>query len=338
MRLLNRVSPLLLIAILFGGCQAPPRTQTELWLGTGCTITVYGRGSGGRAVEAAFDRVERIHRLMSLQEPGSELNTVNDAPVGSAVEVSEETATVLREALRVSVLSDGGFDPTVGALVKLWDIGGADATQIPPPEAVAEATASVDYRAVTLSSRDVTRGGAGSVIDLGGIAKGYAADEAALALVQGGVRAALLDFGGNILLVGQKPDRTPWRVGVQNPLDNRGRYLGVLELEGGSVVTSGVYERFFVKDGVRYHHILDPGTGYPARTGLLSVTIVAPSSMTADALSTAVFVLGQERGMVLVESIPDTEALFVTEDREVVVTAGLRNRFRLTDEEFRLAP
>jgi thiamine biosynthesis lipoprotein len=316
-------------------CSSPPRSQSELWLGTGCTITIYGPGARG-AFQTAFRRVEEIHNAMSLQEPESELNSINNAATGEWTTVSADTARVLEEAVRISEETSGAFDFTVGALVRLWDIQEQRPASLPNPEAIRLAASGVDYRAVTVDGDRVQKTARGIVLDLGGIAKGYAADQAAEALRQSGVRTALLDFGGNILLIGSKPDGSPWRVGVQNPLDGRGRSIGILELEESSVVTSGVYERFFLIDDVRYHHILDPETGYPARTGLLSVTVVADSSMIADALSTAVFVLGPEKGLDLVRRTPGVEALLVTEDKSVRVTSGLGERFRLTDRDYRL--
>ena len=178
---------------------------------------------------------------------------------------------------------------------------------------------------------------AGMGVDVGGIAKGYAADEAARILGDAGVESALLDFGGNILVMGTKPDGSPWRIGVQRPDAERSRYIGIVRTADKTVVTSGPYERFFVQDGVRYHHILDPATGFPARNGIQQVTIVAERSMDADALSTSTYVMGLERGFDLIESLDGVEAIFVTEDRDVYVTSGVPDFFELTDDDYTLA-
>jgi thiamine biosynthesis lipoprotein len=173
-------------------------------------------------------------------------------------------------------------------------------------------------------------------VDVGAIAKGYAADQAARILMDAGVEHALLDFGGNILTIGNKPDGSQWRIGIQHPEESRNQYLGILEGVDETIVTSGPYERYFIEEGVRYHHILDRRTGYPARNGLLSATIVAEESMRADALSTATFVLGMEEAQELVLSLEDVEAIFVTEEQEVWVSPGLRERFELTAPNYEL--
>jgi thiamine biosynthesis lipoprotein len=175
-------------------------------------------------------------------------------------------------------------------------------------------------------------------LDLGAIAKGYAGDEAARIAGEAKVKRAIFDLGGNIVALGwreqKKNESLPWRIGIQNPVSGRGAYLGVVPVHDMSVVTSGVYERNFESGGKRYHHLLSTTDGYPVENGLLSVTIVTASSTDADALSTVVFTLGFERGKALVDSIPDTEAIFIFDDRSVRITAGLRGIFTLTDNEF----
>ena len=167
-------------------------------------------------------------------------------------------------------------------------------------------------------------------------AKGYAADELSRLLEARGVPFAVIDLGGNVFCHGRKPDGTPWRVGVQDPLSARGGYLGIVEIESGAVVTSGTYERFFEEDGVRYHHLLDSATGAPARNGLASVTIVSSSAQLADALATALFVAGPEEGYGLIVSQPLAEAVFVMEDGTVRMSPGLKGRFTLRPGDWRL--
>jgi thiamine biosynthesis lipoprotein len=177
-------------------------------------------------------------------------------------------------------------------------------------------------------------------IDLGAIAKGYAADEAARIAKEGKVKRGIIDLGGNILALGWRGERgkelLPWRIGVQNPFGNRGEYIGVLAVHDTSIVTSGVYERYFDNGGTRYHHILSTVNGYPVDNGLLSVTIVTERSIEADALSTAVFAMGFDRGRALIDSLPNTDAVFVFADRSVKITEGLSGIFTLTDNEFTL--
>ncbi|HKJ85476.1 MAG TPA: FAD:protein FMN transferase, partial [Spirochaetia bacterium] len=268
----------------------------------------------------------------------TELMAVNDAAGEEAVVVSPDTFEVVRQAVEYSRRTEGAFDVTVGPLVSLWGIGSGGEV-VPAEQLIAEARASIDYAKVQLdpARRTIYLPDPAMGVDVGGIAKGYAADEAARILREQGVDSALLDFGGNILTVGEKPDGSPWRIGIQVPDAGRGEYLGIAEVVDLAVVTSGTYERYFIYDGVRYHHILDTETGYPARNGIESVTIITPESMRADALSTALFVMGAERAMAYVESQPDVEALFVNTENEVFMSSGMGDYFSLTNEAFTIS-
>jgi len=329
-------------ALSLGACSSPParQSETEFVLGTTITVTTYGRTPDG-LFESIFARVREIEERMSTSEEDytmTELMAVNDAAGEEPVRVSPDTYEVVRQAVEYSRSTGGAFDVSVQPLVALWGIGTADPA-IPAQEAIGEAVAAVDYRRVRLDGdgQTVFLAEPGMGIDVGGIAKGYAADEAARIIRELGVESALLDFGGNILTVGDKPDGSAWRIGVQLPDASRGDYLGIAEVVDLAVVTSGTYERYFVEDGVRYHHILDTETGYPVRNDLDSVTIITAESIRADALSTAVFAMGAQAGMGFVESQPDVEALFVTSDRKVYLSSGMADYFELTHEDFTLA-
>ena len=328
-------------AVTLAGCDRPPERQsrTELLLGTTVTVTTYGNG-GSDAIDAVFRRVEEIERKMSTSEGDydrTELMDVNTVSGTEPVVVSADTFGVVQRALEFSASTGGAFDVTVYPLVKLWGIG-TEGARIPSAEEIETATALVDYRRVRMNGdrRSIYLPETGMGIDVGGIAKGYAADEAARILREAGVRHALLDFGGNILTVGRKPDGSPWRIGIQVPDASRGNYLGVASVEDKAVVTSGTYERFFIEDGVRYHHILDTRAGYPVQNGLRSVTVITTDSISADALSTAVFALGLKEGRAFVEAREDTEALFITEDNGLYVTSGVDEVFELTNDEYEL--
>jgi len=371
----RRVPFLPLLPFLFAACLKPPGAQTEFALGTVCVINLYesGKGSrGGQLYSRMFSRIREIDRIMSafpgefedllgdnaLFEQNPAAGTAGGAGAVSSlvsgvlainrqagvapVKVRAELIEVLETALRYAELSGGAFDPTVGPLVKLWGIG-TDARRIPAPDEIAAALELVDWRGLIV---DRDSGTAfllkkGMEIDLGAVAKGYAADEAARIAREGGVKRGIIDLGGNILALGRRGEKgretAPWRVGIQNPLGVRGEYIGVLLVRDASVVTSGVYERYFEADGKRYHHILSTANGYPVENGLLSVTIVTGSSTEADALSTAVFALGYERGRPLIESIPGVYAIFVFADKSVK-TAGdspdLSGSFTITNDEF----
>jgi len=236
------------------------------------------------------------------------------------VEVSDVTVEILRTALQVSEMSGGVFDVTIAPVSTLWDFT-SGAKVVPDAEVIAEAAARVDYRRVRIDGNVVTLPD-GMMIDLGGIAKGYIADEVKQYLMDRGVESAVLSFGGNIVTIGLKPDGSPWKVGIQDIDRPTGEYMLVSLSYGGSTVTSGIYERGFESDGVYYHHILDPNTGWPIQNRLASVTIFSDSSMWGDALATAAFALGPEDGMALIEEINGAEAVFISRDRSVSATSG----------------
>lgn len=317
-------------------CSAKPVDRTDLVLGTVCSVRVLDGGSRG-ALDAAFARLREIEAAMSANAEGTVVAAINAAAGRSPVAAPADVRFVTTKALGYAAMSDGAFDPTIGPIVKLWNIG-LDGERIPSAAEIAAALPLVDYRSVRVddAAGTVFLPRAGMLLDLGAIAKGYAADEVARVLREKRVKAAVIDLGGNVMVIGKKPDGSPWRVGIQNPFDERGAHIGVASLRGGStVVTSGVYERYFIgEDGARYHHILDPATGSPVRNGLMSVTVISDSSVDADGLSTTLFSLGLERGMALAESLDHVEAVFIDEDKKVYMSSGAAGSFRLGDPSF----
>lgn len=329
---------LLLSLLLFGGCGGEEQkyVETRFLLGTTCNITIFG-GDPDTAFEEVFGRIEEIESRMSVNIPDSEVSRINGTAGKRPVEVSEDTLYVIQRALRVSRLSGGAFDITVGPLVNLWGIGTED-SRVPENDEIDSLLPLVDYRKVVVdeSARTVFLEEPGMRIDLGGVAKGYAADEAVRILKSLGVSRGIIDFGGNIELFGEKPGREPWRIGIQKPDADRGSYVGIVEVEEAAVVSSGSYERYFIEGGSRYHHILNPSTGYPVRNSLESVSVVHPNSTEADALSTAAFSLGLEEGMALIESLENAEGIFLTRDEKVILTPGLSRAFEMTHTEYSL--
>lgn len=319
-------------------CSAHPADRTDLVLGTVCSVRILDGGSQA-ALDAAFARLRQIEQEMSANSTGTVVAAINAAAGKDPVPAPADVRYVTGKALQYASLSHGAFDPTIGPIVKLWNIG-MDGERIPAPEEIRAALPLVDYTAVRIddAAGTIFLPRAGMRLDLGAIAKGYAADEVARILKQKRVKAAVIDLGGNIEVYGKKPDGSPWRVGIQNPFDDRGAYIGVATLPGGStVVTSGVYERFFIgPDGTRYHHILDTHTGSPVRNGLVSVTVISSSSIDADGMSTTLFALGLKAGMALVESMPHVEAVFIDEDKHVYASSGVPSIFRLDDPAFTL--
>jgi thiamine biosynthesis lipoprotein len=329
--------------VLYASCSPAPSVQREFVLGTVCSVNLFGTGNKA-AYDAVFAEFRQIQEMMAFtRTPGGQdapetaLDLINRNAGIRAVAAPEELLEVLERARYYAELSGGAFDPTVGPLVKLWDIGGEN-PRIPAAAEIQEALSLVDWQDLQIDREagTVFLRRRGQSLDLGAIAKGYAADRAAGILRGRSAGRAIIDLGGNIFALGERAGGESWRIGVQDPLKERGEYLGVLRIKDRSVVTSGVYERYFEEDGLRYHHILSTADGYPVRNGLLSVTIIADRSTDADALSTAVFALGLEKGLALVESQPNVEAVFVCEDGTVVLSSAAP--FTLEGEDYRLVP
>jgi thiamine biosynthesis lipoprotein len=308
--------------------------QTEFVLGTACSVNLYDRGTA-RIYRKIFGRLREIESVLSANLEDSDLGRINAAAGLEAVAAGPDAMFVLARARYFAALSDGAFDPTVGPLVKLWDIGSGE-EKIPGEDEIASALSLINWRDIVLDEKagTVFLPRPGMRLDLGAIAKGYAADELVRIIAGEGIERALIDLGGNVLVHGSKEDGSPWRVGIQNPVESRGAYLGIAEVVNKTLVTSGVYERFFESGGRRYHHILSTRTGYPVDSGLLAVTVISGNSMDADALSTSLFALGYEKGRPLVESMENTEAIFVFEDRSVRGSSGAFEHFTLTDGDF----
>lgn len=261
-------------------------------------------------VELAFQEMERLEKILSRFLKESEVAKINQE-AGHWVLLSTAAFEVIELALEVAEISGGAFDPTIGAVADLWGFA-SENPQVPEAEKLGAALASVDYRQVELDFQErKVRLPRGTVLDLGGIAKGYIVDQAARLLRERGVQHAIINAGGDLAVLGSRPDGSPWRVGVQDPLEPS-TIRWVLPLDDNTVVTSGDYQRYFLQDGQRWHHILDPQTGFPAR-GLHSVSVVTKEAAYGDALSTAIFVLGLDLGRELVESLPGVEAILVGE-------------------------
>lgn len=303
-------------------------------MGTIVQLKVYG-GNAEKATEKALNRVSDIEEKMSVNIETSEITKLNAKAGISGEKLSKDTYSVIKEAVKYSKLTGGDLDVTIGPIVKLWGIG-TDKERVPSKNEIDGKLKLVDYNDIILDEKNSTikLRRASQAIDLGAIAKGYTADEIKKVLINNKISSALINLGGNVYAVGSKPDGTSWNIGIQNPLDTRGQYLGTVSFTDKSVVTSGNYERYFIKDGVRYHHIFDPKTGYPAEKGIISTTIVSDKSIDGDALSTSTYIMGLEKGIKLVESIKGVDAIFITSDKKVYVTSGLKDSFNLTNKEF----
>lgn len=295
-------------------------------LGTVNSIAIYGCFEN-RLLDEAARRVTKIEEKMSAYDPKSEISLLNRNAGLRPVTVSAETFRLLKLARDLGKLSGGAFDITIHPLVKLWGINKKPGF-VPAARDIERARKLVDHNDLMLDESKHTAylKRPGQAADLGGIAKGYAADEVKRLLAEGGVKSAIINLGGNVVAVGSRPDGRPWRIGVQNPASVRGESLGTLFVTDRTVVTSGSNERFFISGGKRYHHLIDPRTGAPAQSGLLSVTAVGESSAEADALTTAAFVLGLEKGRGLLEK-RGVNAVFATDDYKIYLTRGLLDKF-----------
>jgi len=319
MRVLALLMMLACMLNLTGCASAQQKKQTAIgfYLDTVITLTAYVDDAA--VLNDALEECGRYERLLSRTVEGSDVWRINHSG-GKPVEVSDDTVILLQTARRVSAYSDGAFDVTIAPVSTMWDFT-SGAAVVPDADAIARAAALVDYTRMDIDGNTVTLP-ENMMIDLGGIAKGYIADEVKRYLMERGVKSAVLSFGGNIVTIGMKPDESPWKVGIQDIDKPTGEYMLVSLNFGGSTVTSGIYERGFEADGVYYHHILDPATGWPVQNELASVTIFSDSSMWGDALATAAFALGPEKGMALIEALNGAEAVFISRDRSVSATSG----------------
>ena len=297
-------------------------SRSRILLGTVVEITALGANAGhlDAAVTAAFAEMARIDRLMGPKGPGSDAVRVSRARRSATV--SPETAKVVAVGLRIARVSGGAFDMGLGRLKTLWGIE-SDHPRVPSPAALRQTLIGTGPGDLQVHGDRILKKSPATILDMGGIAKGYAIDRAVAILRRAGIRHASVNAGGDIRLIGDHEGR-PWRIGIQHPRDSK-RLLATLSLKDTAVVTSGDYERFFLKNGVRYHHLFDPRTGTPARLSQ-SATVVAPTATLADALSTAAFVLGPRKGIALLERFPGVEGMIVDAKGKPYATPGLKKR------------
>lgn len=326
------ISLLLLFALLLSGCSAQSKPEEEhtagvFAMGTYMTLTAYGE-SAEEALTISEDRIKELESLWSVTDENSDIYTVNQNG-GIPTEIHEETAEILQFALDMAHRTNGALDPTIFPVVTAWGFISGE-YQIPAADELTGLLKNVDYEKVLLEENFVTLPD-GMQLDLGAVGKGYTGDIIAELLKEQGVTSALLDIGGNIQMVGRKPDGSRWRLGIQNPFGEGS--LGILESEDSAVVTSGNYERYFVgEDGKQYGHIIDPSTGYPAESGLASVSIMAKEGKLCDALSTAIYVMGLNGATEYWQENGNFEMLLITDEKEIYLTEGIKDDFILNKD------
>ena len=311
-----------------GDSKSEPIRRTQFIMGTLVEITV--SHSDPDLIQAvttqAFDEMKRIEQLMSTYLPDSEISRINRAAGKEAVPVSPEVEEVIREGIYWSEQSGGAFDITVEPLVQLWDFDGEK--EIIPSENTIRKTASlVNYKNIELKDHTVRLKNQGMAINVGGLAKGYAVDRA-IAILRGKVPNGIVNAGGDLFAFGEKTQGTSWNIGLQHPRKPQD-LMAAFAVKNQAIATSGDYQRYFIKDGVRYHHIFDPRNGKPARL-MISATIITTEVMDADALATAVFVMGPAKGIEWIDAMENVEAMVVLEDGSIGYSKNFRQQPQFT--------
>jgi len=318
---------ILLIYILCGCSRhnyTQPISSQNFQLDTLVTITIYD--SNDRSIfQDVFNEIDRLESILSAVAPGSDPDRLAQNAGKDYIQVSDDTIFLLERCVNFSNISGGAFDCTVGPLVCLWNIKDLSG-YYPTSDELKEALALIGYQNVLIrDDKSVMLKYEGMKVDFGGIAKGYIADKVKELLISKGVNSAIIDLGGNIVLLGGKPNGANFRIGVRDPVGGSADYLGVFELKDKSLVSSGTYERYFMHEGTRYHHIMDVKTGFPVENELMQVTVISDSSADGDGLSTAAFALGLDQGYSFINGIEGVDAVFVTKDMNVYITDGIRD-------------
>lgn len=293
--------------------------EQKLFFDTIITINIYDTEDKA-VMEDCLILCDEYEKMLSKTIEGSDIWNINHAE-GQWVEVSEDTAELLSEAIRYSELTDGMFDVTIAPLTEIWHVRDNEG-ELPSQTEIEESKSHVNYRLIEIDGKKVRLKDTKAQIDLGGIAKGFIADKLEELITARGVTSAMIDLGGNIKVIGSKKDGSDWNIGIQKPFADRNQVIGSVKVKDKTVVSSGIYERYFEYEGRIYHHIIDKTTGAPSESDLESVTIIGDSSTMADALSTSCVLLGSEKGMELIEKTEGIEAVFVKRDGSVLESGG----------------
>ena len=320
------IIPLLLMSLTLASCgnEQEPARKTIYAMDTAAMFTVYGNNADA-AISAAEEEIHRLDALLSRSGEHGDIYPLNESGAGT---VSDESAYIIKTALDVSHETDGAFDITITPLMDAWGFFGQE-YRVPSDAEISELLTRVDYNNVTLDGNNVTLNN-NAAIDLGGIAKGYASENAMQVLKDNGVTSALISFSSAINAIGKKPDGDAWTIGIANP-QNPEEYIVMLAIADTCVATSGSYEQVFKENGKTYHHILDPSTGYPTDNGLASVSVIGSNPTRADALSTALFVKGLDGATEFWRSNGGFEAVFITDSGEIYYTPGLEGSIFATN-------
>jgi thiamine biosynthesis lipoprotein len=323
----------LIITVLLTGCQKQNNfiESTNLKFGTIVSIKIFDSNDTS-IFKDIYDILDNIENKMSINIKDSEINIINSLSANEYLPLSSETDEVIGKGLYYSKLSNGNFDISIEPLVSLWNIG-TEYEKIPEYNDINNIVKNIDYNLITLEKNTFSFKKDNMSIDLGGIAKGYAADKIADYLITKNIHKALINLGGNIYALGSNINNDPWKVGIKDPFSEKSEIIGYVEVIDKSIVTSGVYERYFIEDNIRYHHILNPFTGYPYVNDIYGVTIISDKSIDGDALSTIAFSYGIKKGLEFINTIDNTEAIFISNDKEIYLSHNLEN-FILSNNSF----
>lgn len=313
---LKRITALLAaIVFLLAGCSNPSKSNgivyTDALFDTIINIQILD-STDKELLKGCELICKKYDTMFSRTNENSDIYKINTSK-GKATEVSDDTISIIKEGIYYSKLSNGAFDITIGTVSDLWDFRSEEKV-IPSANKIETAVSNINYRNIILTENTVQLTNPETKIDVGALAKGYIADRVKEYLVENGVHHAIIDLGGNVLVIGSKIDGSDYNIGIQKPFDQTGVPITSVKISDKTLVTTGIYQRCFEYNDTFYHHILDPDTGYPCKNNLHSVTIITDSSLTADALSTTCFLLGFEKGMELVNQLDNVDALFITND------------------------
>lgn len=307
------------------GCTSEePVSKTSYYFDTICTIDIYSmdEDEASDIIQEAFSRCSDYEKILSKTVENSDIWNINHSG-GKPVTVADDTVEVLKKGIYYSDISDGAFDISIGRLTELWDFH-SENPEVPEKKDIEDAVKHTDYRKIDIEGNVVTISDPEMRIDLGGVAKGYICDRICEHLKSQGVESGVVNLGGNIAVIGEKNGKDPFKVGIERPFSDKTESVGYVEASDKTFVTSGIYERCFEKNGKMYHHILDRKTGYPAKSDVELVTIIADEGMSADcdAISTTCLVLGVEKGMEFINGIDGIEAVFIDKNDKITCTEG----------------
>lgn len=315
-------------ALLLSGCSGLSEkrnlTYTDTLYDTVISVQILDPASE-EILEGCEKLCKKYDTMFSMTNEESEIYKINHAG-GAAVEVSQDTITLIKKGIYYSEMTNGAFDITIGAVSPLWDFK-SEEPSVPSAETLASARSHVNYKNIILKDNTVKLLDPQAAIDVGAIAKGYIADRVKEYLEEEGVDHAIINLGGNVQTIGTKADGTYFNIAIQKPFAESGEAIASVKVHDQSVVSTGIYQRYFkTEDGTIYHHVLDPATGAPCRNNLYSVTIITNSSLTADAMSTVCFLLGYEEGMKLVDQLDNVDAVFITDDGKIHYSANFQKK------------